>query len=157
DTGGSGLDKIYYTTDGSTPTTTSSVYDSEHKPQLTTNGQTIKYFSTDKAGNEEAPHSAIAHIDTASPATTDNVDANWHASALSVTLTATDSGGSGVQTTAYKIYTGTATPSKADGGWQTYESSGKPTLANGQSIAYYSTDNAGNEEAVQHSSVAKVD
>src|SRR5207302_4277153 len=77
DTGGSGHDNTYCLTIGSTPTTASSVYDAEHKPQLTTNGQTIKYFSTDKAGNEETPHSATAHIDTTAPTTTDNVPAGY--------------------------------------------------------------------------------
>src|SRR5439155_920205 len=72
DTGGSTVDKTFYTTDGSAPTTSSSVYDAENKPVLTSDGQAIKYFSTDKAGNEETVHSAAAHIDHSAPATTDD-------------------------------------------------------------------------------------
>ncbi|HMC71841.1 MAG TPA: Ig-like domain-containing protein, partial [Mycobacteriales bacterium] len=44
DTGGSGVDKTYYTTDGTTPTATSSVYDATSKPVLTSDGQKITYF-----------------------------------------------------------------------------------------------------------------
>jgi hypothetical protein len=159
DTGGSGIDKTYFTTDGSTPTSSSSAYNPESKPVLSSDGQKITYFSTDKAGNAETPHSATAHIqtDTTPPTTTDNVDANWHASAVSVTLTATDNtGGSGVKSTLFKVYSGSTIPAKTDSGWQTYSTTAKPTLNNGQAIAYYSVDNAGNEESVKHSAAAKV-
>src|SRR5205807_2908316 len=70
DTGAPRIDKTYYTTDGSVPTSSSSVYNSASKPVLTSDGQVIKYFSSDKAGNEEAVHSATAHIDTQPPVTT---------------------------------------------------------------------------------------
>ena len=52
DTGGSGLDKTYYTTDGSTPTTSSTVYTA---PFALSDPATyaVKFFSTDKAGNAE--------------------------------------------------------------------------------------------------------
>src|SRR5947199_8762227 len=63
DTGGSGLDKTYYTTDGSEPTSSSPVYDPTTKPALTSDGQVIKYFSTDTAGNHEGVHAATANID----------------------------------------------------------------------------------------------
>src|SRR5207302_1888603 len=77
DTGGAGVDKTYYTTDGSVPTSTNSLYNSASKPVLTSDGQVIKYFSSDKAGNEEAVHSATAHIDRATPRTTDDVPAAY--------------------------------------------------------------------------------
>src|SRR5207237_8540484 len=50
DTGGSGLDKTYYTTDGSAPTTSSSVYNGAFQVAQTS---TVKFFSTDNAGNAE--------------------------------------------------------------------------------------------------------
>src|SRR2546423_6811931 len=57
------------------------------------------------------------------------------------------------------VYTGGA-PAKSDSGWLTYDASSKPTLHDGERIAYYSIDAAapaGNEEAVQHSLALSVD
>ncbi|MFZ3137404.1 MAG: chitobiase/beta-hexosaminidase C-terminal domain-containing protein [Thermodesulfovibrionales bacterium] len=51
DSSGSGCDKIYYTTDGSTPTTGSPVYTSPISIGATT---TLKFFATDKAGNQSS-------------------------------------------------------------------------------------------------------
>lgn len=48
--GGSGVDKIYYTTDGSTPTTFSSVYGA---PILITRDTLLQFFAQDKVGNSE--------------------------------------------------------------------------------------------------------
>ena len=51
DSGGSDCDKIYYSTDGSTPTKSSSVYSSPINIAPT---KTLKFFATDLAGNQEA-------------------------------------------------------------------------------------------------------
>jgi hypothetical protein len=67
DVNGSGCKNTYYTTDGSTPTTSSS---SGNSVLLNTNGEyTISYFSTDKAGNVEDVHvkSQVVRIDTTKP------------------------------------------------------------------------------------------
>jgi hypothetical protein len=50
DGGGSGCDKVYYTTDGSTPTTLSPMYSSPINITATT---TLKFFAKDLAGNSE--------------------------------------------------------------------------------------------------------
>jgi peptidoglycan/xylan/chitin deacetylase (PgdA/CDA1 family) len=56
DPAGWGVDKTYYTTDGSTPTTSSSVYTGPI--QLTTAATyTVQFFSSDLAGNVEPVHS----------------------------------------------------------------------------------------------------
>lgn len=47
----SGVDKIYYTTNGATPTTSSSVYTSRI---VLSKDTVLKYFAVDKAGNQEA-------------------------------------------------------------------------------------------------------
>ncbi|MEP6527389.1 MAG: chitobiase/beta-hexosaminidase C-terminal domain-containing protein, partial [Nocardioidaceae bacterium] len=54
DNGGWGVDKTYYTTDGSTPTTASSVYTA---PFTVSQSATVRFFSTDLAGNAEQPQS----------------------------------------------------------------------------------------------------
>ena len=55
---GWGVNKTYYTTDGSAPTTSSPVYTG---PFTVKQNSTVKFFSTDLAGNAEQPKSqAIA-------------------------------------------------------------------------------------------------
>ncbi len=61
DTGGWGVDKTYYTTDGTTPTTASTVYSAP----ITLNTPatyTVKYFSTDLAGNAESTQTATITV-----------------------------------------------------------------------------------------------
>src|SRR5262249_19641016 len=52
--GGWGVDRTYYTTDGSTPTTGSTVYTG---PFNASTNETIRFCSTDLAGNAETPQS----------------------------------------------------------------------------------------------------
>lgn len=61
DASGWGVDRTYYTTDGTTPTTSSQVYSGPFT--LTTGTTTVKYFSTDLAGNAEAPQSQQITVD----------------------------------------------------------------------------------------------
>jgi len=58
---GSGCDKIYYTTDGTTPTTSSPVYSSPINISVTT---TLKFFAKDLAGNSETVKTEIYTIDS---------------------------------------------------------------------------------------------
>jgi LPXTG-motif cell wall-anchored protein len=58
---GSGCDKIYYTTNGLTPTTSSSVYSS---PINISSNTTLKFFAVDVAGNQETTKSETYTITT---------------------------------------------------------------------------------------------
>jgi peptidoglycan/xylan/chitin deacetylase (PgdA/CDA1 family) len=61
---GSTVDKTYYTTDGSTPTTSSTVYTGPFTLPATA---TVRFFSTDVAGDAEQVKSQTVAIDGAAP------------------------------------------------------------------------------------------
>ena len=155
-TGGTGVDKTYYTKGATptTPTTASSVYDPGNKPTLA-NGEVIKYLSVDKAGNAETVKtSAAAKVDKAAPATSDDVPAAYRAADVTVTLSAADTGGSGVEKT---YYTKGAAPAAPTTSSAVYSAASKPTLGDGERIRYFTVDTAGNAEAEHTSAAAKVD
>ena len=111
--------------------------------QVTNEGtQTIKYRSTDLAGNEEDIQSIDVKIDRTAPQTTAAANgtagnSGWYKSDVDVTLTASDAH-SGVEKTEYSL----------DGGssWQPYTGAIHITKEGGTTILYRSIDNAGNEE-----------
>lgn len=151
---GSGCDTTYYTTDGSDPTTSSSVYSGSIV--ISTEGiTTIKYFSVDNVGNEEAvktttntvkiDKTAPTALYAISPANPDG-DNDWYTSIPTVTLTADDGGLSGVDYIEYRLN---------GGAWVTYVS--PFTLSDGAwTVEYRAFDIATNESATG-SSTAKVD
>lgn len=67
DGAGSGCDKIYYTTNGSEPDTGSSQYSSALNISANT---TLKFFSTDLAGNSESANTESYTFDTTAPTIT---------------------------------------------------------------------------------------
>jgi len=141
DTGGSGCDKIYYTTDGSTPTTSSPVYTSPINISVTT---TLKFFAKDLAGNSEAVKTQIYTIttDTTPPTTTATPAGGTYSTAQSVTLTCVDTGGSGCD----KIYYTT------DGTTPTTSSpvySSPINISVTTTLKFFAKDLAGNSEAVK--------
>ncbi len=120
--------------------------------------QTISYWSVDNAGNTETTHTTSAlKIDTVAPVTTitlnpssPNGSGGWYkGTSPTFTLSATDTGGSGVATTYYKI----------NGGTQTVYPGSAVTIPDGsaQTISYWSVDNAGNTETTHTTSTIKVD
>jgi len=91
---GVGCDKIYYTTDGTLPTTSSQVYSA---PVTMTGTFKVRYFSTDLAGNTEVAKSQSYTIDAV--AATGSILINGGAaysksSGVTLTLTCTDNAGS---------------------------------------------------------------
>jgi hypothetical protein len=91
---GSGCDRIYYTTNGSTPTTSSSVYSSPITISATT---TLRFFAMDVAGNCESGKSQTYTISA-----TGN---------LTVTVQFRDSSGNPISGGVVQYYSG---------GWQTF-------------------------------------
>ncbi len=141
----SGVDKTYYTTDDTTPTTSSSQGTSI---VLSSTGiYTIKYFSTDIVGNTEAVKTATneVKIDTVKPTTTSSLSGtagtnDWYTSDVQVTLSASDAD-SGINTIKYSINGGLE---------QTYSLPFMISTESGDNtISFYSVDNAGNTEATQ--------
>ena len=139
DGGGSGCNKIYYTTDGTTPTTSSSFYSA---PVLMSENATLKFFATDLAGNSEMVKSEMYTVDTTPPATTASPTGGIYNSAQTVTLTCSDGTGSGCD----KIYYTT------DG---TIPTTSSPVYLSPINISvtttlkFFATDVAGNSEAVK--------
>ena len=99
DQGGSGVANIYYTTDGSTPTSSSLTYQGLFP---VTSTSTIKLRAQDNAGNLEAVQSQTLQVDATTPTSSMSCSGgscgNWGfaAAGTSVTLNATDTGGPGV-------------------------------------------------------------
>jgi photosystem II stability/assembly factor-like uncharacterized protein len=84
--------------------------------------------------------------DAAPPQTLDNCDGGWHRSAVTITLSASDTGGSGVLSTQYDTDGGTT--------WQSGTSIAVPAPSSHandglHTYLYRSTDNAGNVEATE--------
>jgi peptidoglycan/xylan/chitin deacetylase (PgdA/CDA1 family) len=148
DAGGSGLDKTYYTTNGSTPTTSSTVYVGQFSLTTTT---TVRFFSTDKAGNAEALRSQLVTIDSTAPTTTISCNGascstGWYrTSPVSVALNATDSG-SGVDKT-YFTTDGT-TPTTSSPVYAASFTVGQTTT-----VRFFSVDKVGNREAVKSTNI----
>ncbi len=100
---GSGVAVTRYTTDGSDPTAQSPAYSGPITLSTTT---TVKFRSWDVAGNAEATKSRVIQVDVAPPTTT--IACNGaacssavYANPVTVTLTATDTGGSGLSVTRF--------------------------------------------------------
>jgi len=93
DGAGSGCDKICYTTDGSTPTTSSPVYSSPINISITT---TLKFFARDLAGNSETVKTETYTIDTTLPTGTITINggaASTNNTSVTLTLSCSDVNG----------------------------------------------------------------
>ncbi|WP_232278979.1 chitobiase/beta-hexosaminidase C-terminal domain-containing protein [Geotalea uraniireducens] len=137
---GAGCDKIYYTTDGTTPTTASSVYAGAITVAATT---TLKYFATDAAGNSEAVKSKAYIIDTTLPVTTVSPAGGAYNTSQTISLTCSDGAGTGCD----KIYytTNGTTPTTSSSVYSTPISVSTTTT-----LKFFATDLAGNTEVVKN-------
>ena len=146
DSGGSGVEAIRYTTDGSTPTLASAVYPG---PFMVTQTATIKYRAWDNAGNAEGTKTqqiAIAgsSSDTTPPVSSITCDgtactADSYNSAVQVALGATDDS-SGVAT--IRFTTDGSDPTLASS-----EYSIAFTISETTTVKYRAWDNEGNAES----------
>lgn len=139
DTGGSGLKAIYYTTDGSTPTSASTQYTT---PVLVASSETLKAIAYDNAGNFSAVGTYPYVIDSVAPDTpTASPVAGTYNTTQMVTLSSSDSGGSGLKNIYYT--TDGSTPTNAS---TVYSSA--ISVSSNETIKAIAYDNAGNSSAV---------
>ncbi len=115
---------------------------------LSTEGtHTVEFNSTDSVGHAEVTNSLTVKMDTTAPVTTaalsGTLSGGWYTTAVSVTLTASD-GTSGVAVTQYRI---------DSGAWQDYSAPVDVTAEGSHTLEFNSTDNAGNVETTQASSL----
>ncbi|WP_219641178.1 DUF4962 domain-containing protein [Cohnella sp. CFH 77786] len=146
--GGSGVAATYYKVDGGPQQTGTSV-------NLTLEGvHTLTYWSTDRAGNKEAERTVAVKVDKTSPVTVaflnpgePNGGNGWYTSDVTLSLSASDDGGSGAAKTEYRVN---------EGDWIPYTGS-IPSFGGGiYKVDYRSTDVTGHTEEI-HSTEFKID
>jgi peptidoglycan/xylan/chitin deacetylase (PgdA/CDA1 family) len=141
---GTAVSAIRYTTDGSIPTASSPLYSSPFSVSTTT---TVTYRAWDMAGNVEATKSQLIQLDPTPPvssiACNDAVcSSSTYPAPVSVSLSATDAGGSGVAEIHYET----------NGSDPTIFSPlyvAPFTVSTTTTVKYRAWDNAGNVEATQ--------
>jgi hypothetical protein len=99
DSGGSGLDQTVYTTDGSDPASAGITYTG---PFTVAQTATVRFFSTDKAGNAEQVRSQLIQLDATAPTVslTAPQSGSYRRGILAIAATASDTG-SGVARVAF--------------------------------------------------------
>lgn len=118
---------------------------------------TIKARTIDKVGNISSESSAVIKIDKVSPSLTiTNNDDDWHKTDRTVTITHSDSGGSGVSTKRYSITNNTTKPTS---GWIDLTSASQSITVSNDGNNYVHVqiiDGAGNE-TYEYKGAFKVD
>ncbi len=127
---------IYYTTSNSLPTTAWPQYSS---PISISNPTILKFFAVDTAGNAELVRTASYSFETVPPNTTTSIPGGTYSETRNVALYCSDSG-SYCNSTYYCLGSG-CNP--------TTPYSGAISIAASTDLRFYSTDRAGNSEAVK--------
>ncbi len=140
DTGGVGCGSTYYTTDGSTPTASSSIY---LGPITISANTTLRYFSTNVDGVYGLVGSQIYIVDTIPPVTTAHPPGGIYSTAQSVTLSCTDDN-SGCDETYYTTDGTIPTASSTQ-----YSVTNPIFITSMTVLRFFSTDIAGNSESPQ--------
>lgn len=148
---GKGVNKTYYTTDGTSPKTSPTRV--QYTSPFTVGGDnplgdgvwTIKYYSYDKntTPNIESIHTATLKVDTESPVTIDNAPTGWQNSAVSIVLTPSDDT-SGIKATYYTKNGNAPTIASPQ-----YSSSIVFTSDGTYTLKYFSEDNSSNDEDIK--------
>jgi hypothetical protein len=144
---GSGVKTIFYKVDGGTTTTYTAPF------SISGDGlHNFSYWAVDNAGVTEAMHTSNTfRIDTIAPVTTSSFNPTSSApyrTPQTVVLTATDTGGSGVAITYYKV---------DSGAYAQYTGAFTISGDGSHSFSWYSVDNAGNTETVRNSNTFILD
>jgi len=150
DPGGSGCDKIYYTTNGTEPTPSSPVYSSPISISVTT---TLRFYAIDRVGNSETPKKTeIYTLDTIAPASTASPRGGTYSmySNIQVTLTCSDTGGSGCDKIYYTTDGSEPTPSSP------FYTAPIP-ISTTTTLRFYAKDYAGNSESPKKTEVYTID
>ncbi len=131
---------IYYTTDGSTPTTSSATYSTPITVSAATT--TLKFFAVNSVGNSSPLRTETYRIDEDTPTTTAIPAGRSYKDAQSVTLLCEDGSGSGCTATYYTLDGSTPTRSSS-----TYST--PLSITENTTLKFFSVDAAGNEETVR--------
>lgn len=144
---GSGVASVRYTTDGSEPTATNgTTYGGAFS--VPAPGATVKWRAYDKAGNAEPVRSEVIRIDPIAPASSIKCNgasclSGPYSDAVSVSLEAADTGGSGVREIRYTTDGSEPTASSGNSYLGAFSVSGTKT------VNYRAFDHAGNAEPVK--------
>jgi hypothetical protein len=135
---GSGCASIRYTTDGSTPTTSSPQYTAALSITANT---TLKFIGIDNAGNQSTVSTETYVIDTAAPTVTASPAGGTYNSAQTVTLTCDDGTGTGCASIRYTTDGSTPTASSP-------EYATPISISANTTLQFIGIDNVGNPSTV---------